>query len=680
MLRLLSFLVGPVFAKEMVEMARRKRYYLNRVLYGAVLLFTLFVVWKNHQWQFEQYGPSIRVMARMAESLFHAVSSVQYGAVFLFVPLFLCGVIASEREERTLEMLFTTQLTDREIVLGKLISRVAVLVMLILCGLPIMSVIMFFGGIDPASLWRVLASTLLAILVTGAVAIYFSAITRSPMGALVRTYFWLAIWLLAVPLTCALLLEGSRPGPNSPAVRLFLGGMMLLHPVMPFIVALDTMIYNQVVNVVGPWGYPLAFVVPGGLSLGLIWRAIRRLRLPPTAFGRFWAALSPWRRIRQAFGGAGRSPGRRFRPERLLFALPVGNPLWLRARRARVYDREGYIGRIQWLGWFAAAFFLVLVALVDPRSFRHSELSMTFLVPGWIGVAALAVIFSANSLVGDRRRGFLELVLLTPLTPRQVIDGTFLAVWQHWRRAFWLPCLLGLLLLLFTPLTPAGLFFSVTTATLFCTLLLFHGIACSLTARTVPAALVAAFLFPLLVNVGVVFLMPMFEQGAGPVLWFLMVPFLVGSWFWMRRRPSLAGVACYFMAVHLVIAQLAVFWTWSGWHTRSRSEYPIAAMHPAFLTVTTLARPNEWLDSHPDAVAILLCYWTALVVNILWARGWLIRNFEWLVERTGAPAAAPGRSRSHHGHLTEKPLLVPVRTSPGSKDHQASLADLRPRL
>src|SRR5207245_3890613 len=133
------------------------------------------------------------------------------------------------------EMLFTTQLTDREIVLGKLVSRVTVLVILIFCALPIMSLIMFFGGIDPAALWRVLASTLLAILFTGAFAIYFSAVTRSPMGALVRTYCWLAIWLLAVPLTSILILEGMRRGPGSRALLIFEGAMILLHPVAPFV-------------------------------------------------------------------------------------------------------------------------------------------------------------------------------------------------------------------------------------------------------------------------------------------------------------------------------------------------------------------------------------------------------------------------------------------------------------
>ena len=90
------------------------------------------------------------------------------------------------------------------------------------------------------------------------------------------------------------------------------------------------------------------------------------------------------------------------------------------------------------------------------------------------------------------------------------------------------------------------------------------------------------------------------------------------------------------MAAHLTIAGIATCWTWEGWGRHNHQEFPIAAMHPAFLTITTLERPERWFDGYSRGFWILPCYWTALVINIIWARWWLIRNFEWLVERTGA--------------------------------------------
>src|SRR5262245_51739696 len=194
MQRHISEFLGPIFAKEVVEIARRWRYYLCRTIYGAVLVFVMYVVWEEYQAHARAVGDR-NSLAWIAGKVFTASSYIQYWAVYLLVPAFLGGVIAGEREERTLDLLFITPLTDREIVLGKLFSRVAAMICLILCGVPVVSLLMMFGGIDPESIWRMLAATLLAILFAGSHAIYFSTITRTPMEALARTYVAFFMWM-----------------------------------------------------------------------------------------------------------------------------------------------------------------------------------------------------------------------------------------------------------------------------------------------------------------------------------------------------------------------------------------------------------------------------------------------------------------------------------------------------
>src|SRR5215831_374965 len=105
MQRFMATVAGPVFAKEMVEIARRKRYYLNRVLYGLALLLVLYLVYENNRWRWS-IAPSIHAMAELAGHFFDASNVLQYVAAYVLVPLFVAGVIASEREERTLELLF----------------------------------------------------------------------------------------------------------------------------------------------------------------------------------------------------------------------------------------------------------------------------------------------------------------------------------------------------------------------------------------------------------------------------------------------------------------------------------------------------------------------------------------------------------------------------------------------
>jgi ABC-type transport system involved in multi-copper enzyme maturation permease subunit len=642
MLRLFAAMLGPVFAKEMVEMARRKRYYLNRILYGLVLLLTMAIVWKDHSYRINPNGTaSIKGLAEFAQAMFRAVAILQYGAVYLFVPLFLCGVIASEREERTLDLLFTTALTDTQIVVGKLCSRIAAMVLLILCSLPVLSMIMLYGGIDPPALWRSLAATLLAILFVGAHAIYFSTVTKSPMGALVRTYWRLLLWLLLVPMFILIPLSAFPP------LRRFedygVAGLVFTNPFAVFIISMDDFSYQRMIRLVGAWFFPLSMVLPAAWSVYLIGRAVWRLRLAPTTLALLIHRFAFIRRIREALRrrAEARLRRRHAKPEWFLGTIPVWNPLWLRARRVRVYDREGHISRIQLAAWLAAGCFLVLFAVVEHRALTHRGLNIPFLALTWIGAAALAGILAATSLVGDRRRGFLELILLTPLEPRAVFDGTLLAVWQHWRRMWILAAVLTLLFWLMGAATGIGSVCSFVTASLFCALLMVYGITFSLMAQTMPGALVPTFVFLLMVNVATAFLIGAFEKASAPILWVITVTTLVVSRRAVRRRLTLGRVSCHLMAMHLALASLLTGWMiFDG-----EREMPLPAMHPAFLSMQPLVdQPQHWFRQLPWPV-VYMCYWTALILNLLWARRWVIRHFDQIVERPTLPAALQARPR-----------------------------------
>lgn len=629
MLQFFAALLGPIFAKEAIEIARRKRYYLNRLLYGAALLLALLIVYEENAWRFRSGQNSIQAMARVASDLFLSVSIIQFSSVFLFVPLFLCGVLAGEREEHTLELLFTTHLRDRQIVLGKLFSRLAALGTLVLCGLPVLSLVMLWGGIDPLALLRTLATTLCAALFVGAHAIYFSAITRSPLGALVRTYWWLALELVLIPLGCILILAATTPSPRHPVAMAFFTLLMQTNPVALFIVSVEASLYTRLTQFAGEWFYPCGFILPTVFSLFLIWRATRRVRQEPIPFRLPRPLTAPFRWARSAVGallGKGlSSPGRTISPA----LAQVGNPFWVRARRARVYDREGHIGRIQIAGWLAAVAFLVLFAIAEPRELTRDEGAIGFLGVAWSGVLLLAVLFAGACAAGDRRRGFLELALTTPLSGQQIVDGYLLSVWQHLKRIFWLPFALAPLFCLTGASNVLGVLCSLTTATLFLAIVLLHGVGCSLAARTMPGALVTSCLLPLGALAGIMLVVPFFPRHHAFVLWPICALFFVGSLIGVRHNSSCAAVGCFLTALHLVIVAVAVSWTASG---RS-SQWPVAAMHPGFLTLVLMDHRFEREFRDVPWAAVLVAYWLGLIVNFLVARWWLVRNFDRIAGR-----------------------------------------------
>jgi ABC-type transport system involved in multi-copper enzyme maturation permease subunit len=641
MLGQLAVLMGPIFVKEIIDIARRRRFYLSRTLYGLALLVILVIVLEENRWLW-RYSWSINQAARVAMELFEAASIVQFGAVFLFVPLFLCGTIAGEREERTLEMLFSTHLSDREIVLGKLGSRLAAMVCLILCGLPVLSLMMLQGGVPPEALWRVLVATLLGILFVGAHAIYFSVTTASSLEALVRTYWWLGIWLVGVPLLGLAVTELLRGPWRTPPIYVF-GPLFFVNPVGPMAVAVDGDGYGLMARVLGPWFFPAGFVLPTAWSVLLLWRAIRRLRQVPAPVLQWVKRLPLVRWLWRFWTRPQAVTRRRARAHRFALLWRVANPLWLRARLAPIYDHTGHIRLIQWAGWAIAVFVILMLAIFEPRELRHEDFSMGFFSVAWCAIGGLVALLAGTSLVGDRRRGFFELVLVTPLTGREIVDGTFLAVWEHLRPIIWLPWAVGLFLCFTSTSPPLGILGSLITATLFGGVLMWHAIACSLVAPTAPAALTATFAFPLVVMGGTGLVLGIFEEHHGPVLWVLCVAAVVAMACWRRRRYGLGMVTCHFMTAYLALTALTTCWTYDG----RTQEYPVAAMQPGFLVVAVLDdRPENWFRTRGggpplSAPAVLAAYWLALVANMHWARRWLIRHFDTLTERGPPPEPLP---------------------------------------
>jgi ABC-type transport system involved in multi-copper enzyme maturation permease subunit len=662
MQRHISEFLGPIFAKEVVEIARRPRYYLCRTIYGAVLVFVMYVVWEEYR-AFARVVGVGNSLARIAGTVFTASSYIQYWSVYLLVPAFLGGVIAGEREEHTLDLLFITPLTDREIVLGKLFSRVAAMVCLILCGVPVVSLLMLFGGISPESVWRMLAATMLAILFVGSHAIYFSTISRGPMEAMTRTYVAMFIWLAGL----AILAWGFRefytanPAVIPAEVADFLAPVYLLYPLVSFWGAVSETYHATLGFTYGSWAWPVSFVFPALWSVFLLWRAVRRLRVVPKP-RLSWTRWLPGQKSRERKAARPEvSAARRARAARLWFGRTVANPLWLRARLTHVYDRFGSLRRMQWLGWLIYVFALSMIWFYDSRSVFSDSYSIAFQAPTWLAILMVTVLVSAHSLIGDRRRGFLEQVIVTPLSGAEIIDGTFLAVWEHVRRLLWMPAALMIffavvpILMQWAPpivmewlnigtvslpneTTPlGGNLLSFIAASLFWTLLIWQAIACSVAARTTPGAVVSAFVLPLVV----IFVMPMtamsFREDHGPALWIMIGIWFVVTGIWVVRKLNAASVGCFLTAVHLVLIALAVCWTFE--HGKNDREFPMAAMHPLFLLIAPLSTRGR--GAYEDIwtqhwVAIMVCYCTAIVLNIAVIRFWLIWQFDRLVERASS--------------------------------------------
>jgi ABC-type transport system involved in multi-copper enzyme maturation permease subunit len=631
-LRIIVALLGPIFAKEFLKAARSRRYHIARVLYGGTLLLSLAIVWNIYNVRLAGRFRSLKEMAQMADGLFHAISAVQYGAVIVFVPLFLCGSVAGEREEKTLDALFLTQLKDREIVWGKLASRILGLVLLLVGSVPFLSVLPLFGGVPPAAFGLIFAATLLTLVFSAAVSVYFSVTSRTYRTALFRTYFCLGFWLLVVP---ALVIAG---GISSSAKLL-----AFMNPSGAFLAAYDGSVYALFSTAFSPWFFPLLFIFPVTWSLYVVQRATARLHAQPRTLSQRLPRIEILRPLLHWLGEAIRLERSLLR-EDLPPTRPVANPLWQRARRWRVFDPRGQLGYLQWASWPIAIVFFVVLMYFSQSSWDRRSAGL-FLGSTWLAVGALTAILAASSPVAERRSGFLDLILLTLLTPAEIVDGAALVLWQHLRRLYYVLLAFGLVFTLTGSPDLESFLYSAITATFFCVLLFYQGLACSLTARSQTSALIPTIALPLTVIVGLPLLGNLPWKYFDTVLGAGIILSAVASAMWVRWRPTPSAIGCHFVAMHLVFTALAIFCVWHTWRPPV-AESVFQIMNPLRLIVDPIRRPpGYWVANQLYPGEMCLAYGFALAVNIAWARNWLVRHFNLLVGRVSDRTTL----RSHTG-------------------------------
>jgi ABC-type transport system involved in multi-copper enzyme maturation permease subunit len=205
-------LFGPVLFYDLIRLARRGRYALIRCLYALFLFLMLSSVYSNHKTTIQSGGGRLRAsdMASLADSFFTVFMVAQFLAVGLLTPVYVAGAVCEEKERRTLEFLLATDLSNREIVLSKLVSRLANLSLLVLTGLPILSFTQFLGGVDPDLVIAGFAATALTMIGLAGLSTLCSVYSRKARTAIILTYALIAIYFTCSGLVLALLTAYPR--------------------------------------------------------------------------------------------------------------------------------------------------------------------------------------------------------------------------------------------------------------------------------------------------------------------------------------------------------------------------------------------------------------------------------------------------------------------------------------
>jgi ABC-type transport system involved in multi-copper enzyme maturation permease subunit len=429
---------GPLFGKELLEMARRRRYFVVRVLIGVVLLAGWWAALQGKTPTVE--FKNLASLSSIGEGLFRAWATWSLWGVVILTPMLVCGVIAAEKDGRTFEILLTTLLTNREILVGKAASRLLLLLILIASSVPILAVASLYGGFDVAQVAAAAAVIGGTAVFVVAVSLYYSAITFKPYIALLRTLFFLAILWWLLPAIAPRSARGLAYSPHEIVAIATGEANYYAGRRVPKWQAWNTKVTVFGSNVPEALGHVASFAMIHLTIAGfLFWRTNHLLRKrlqpgkPPWIFtATLWLYRSlvsgarssverrkhsaGWSRLWSAEKASERLWQRRL--ERTI----DHNPLLYRNLVANAFDPERFVAAIQILvGVAALAAFIVLawqerVSAAFDQQFER--VGLWALVGSTSLLLVCSTILAASAFARERQYGSWEVLTLTDLPPR----------------------------------------------------------------------------------------------------------------------------------------------------------------------------------------------------------------------------------------------------------------------
>jgi len=210
---------GPILFYDLLGTARRGRYVIVRCLYIAalaVMLFVLYATWFGRGGHLFAMVVSERIdrqdVAAFNDSFFQMYMAVQFLVIVFLTPGITASAVAEEKDRKTLEYLLATDLSSHEIILGKLMSRLAYMGLVLLTGLPVLSLLQLLGGVDPSLLLAGFAATGLTMLSLAALSILNSVYATKPRTAIVLTYVQAVVYFALTTASLWVWDPGAMPG------------------------------------------------------------------------------------------------------------------------------------------------------------------------------------------------------------------------------------------------------------------------------------------------------------------------------------------------------------------------------------------------------------------------------------------------------------------------------------
>ena len=399
---------NPIFVRVVETAAKRSRHALIRILYlGLLVGVALIMVLVNLAG-----GGTLTELSLKSAQLFTVISFVQLGMACLLAPVFTAGAITQEKDNQTYNLLLATPLSNAQIVLGSLVSRLFFVLVLLASGIPIFLITQLFGGVTGRSILLSFMIAAATAVFTGAMAVAI-AVIRVGTGKTIFSFYVVAGLYLAGVWFLAGIGALAAPGGQTSwltALHPFLSLMVVLnisHP--PGLESLPQAGWLVRLWVCHPHYAYLCWTLGSSVVMVALGTIFLRYTSSRTTAG--WS-----KRIRLWLTG-----GRETRKPRSVWSNPVA---W---REAATRASSGGKSGMRWLfliGGLAGG--LVLLIAYSAGSITDAAARSALQSVLWVELTVVLLVLcnvSASSITREREGGTLDLLLVTPITSRYYVWG-----------------------------------------------------------------------------------------------------------------------------------------------------------------------------------------------------------------------------------------------------------------
>ncbi len=368
---------NPVLIRELLVNLRSPRAFALQFVYVSLLGAMVYFAWPANEGQ---------VSSGAAQRLFDLFFLGQFFLVALVAPTFAAGSITGEKERKTYEMLLASPLMPTSILIGKLLSSLTYLVILIISSLPLIILCFLLGGILLSEIARAYLILILAAGTFGLLSLACSSYFGRTSSALVVSY----LVILPLAITCVYLTRT-----NDTTLRDFVS-----------------------ISVLPPWCLMIWSVVVIALN--------GRLLRPPDVGSEGKEVVDEEQEMKYAIGvviDRDLFPDKLFAPAKRTDLMPDGtNPVLDKELRSEIFAQGTLMLRvvIQVSMLLSIPLMAFLLFLRPENAGYYVSYVLTFNL-------LVGPVFSAGSITQERERQTLNLLLTTLLRPGKIVFAKLIA-------------------------------------------------------------------------------------------------------------------------------------------------------------------------------------------------------------------------------------------------------------